>query len=96
MAKRQGEGFWRGHWEEWKRSGQARITYSNGHGLSVKTLSRWFRNFELKEFPQLTLVQAQVALPSQKRICIKSPTGWQIELQESDAAWIADLLRKLS
>jgi len=101
MAKRLGEEYWRKHIAGWERSGLTQVAYCTQQGLRAKTFSRW-RNKELAraepagKVAPVTLVPISVtARTSPDLVRLHSPGGWRIELPDSGAAWLAELLRQL-
>ena len=48
---RQGEGFWRAHYEAWKRSDLNQRQYCEFHGLPQKAFQNWRQKFRLEPNP---------------------------------------------
>jgi hypothetical protein len=49
--KRQGEAFWRGHHEAWKRSDLNQRHYCEVHGLPQKAFENWRQKFRAEPQP---------------------------------------------
>jgi len=49
--KRQGEAFWRGHHEAWKRSELNQRQYCEAHGLPQKAFENWRQKFRAEPQP---------------------------------------------
>lgn len=103
MAKRLGSKFWQEHLKSWKRSGLTQVVYCASQDLSIKTFSRW-RCRDLaatpaaikSSLPSLTLVPVRVGASTTSGVVqLHSPGGWRIELSDSNAPWLSELLRQL-
>ncbi len=99
MSERRSEGFWYGHVEAWRESGQARVEYCTRHGLNLKSFGRWLNKARCAQAAadsRLRLVPVS-PLPSAVRspIQLHSPSGWRIELGCNTLDELAHLLRQL-
>jgi hypothetical protein len=104
MAKRLGEEYWRKHLQSWERSGLSQIAYCTQQGLKAKTFSRWrgkalARTEAASKAPPLTVVPIRVETSATRAtpgiVRLHSPGGWRIELADSSAIKLAELLRQL-
>ena len=59
---RYGEAFWRAHHEAWCQSMLNQREYCEAHGIPLKAFGNWRAKFKAE--PQLTLTDAQAALPA--------------------------------
>jgi hypothetical protein len=98
MARRQGRQYWQEHVEAWARSGQTLSAYCAAQGLSAYTFRRWRHRLGRGAQPaqSLTLVPVKVqGCATRAAVQLHSPSGWKIELAGTEAAWLAELLRRL-
>jgi hypothetical protein len=101
MAKRLGVEYWRKHLESWEHSGLTQAAYCAQQCLSAKTFSRWrnkgaSKTEPVSKAPPVTLVPISVATRVTPGIVsLHSPGGWRIELADSGAVMLAELLRQL-
>lgn len=104
MAKRLGEAYWRKQVASWEHSGLTQVAYCAQQGLRVKTFGRWRNKLLARAEPSgktqpVTLVpitvEARTTRATAGIVSLHSPGGWRIELPDSRAPWLAELLRQL-
>ena len=99
MAKRRGAEYWRRHLEAWRESGLTQVAYCASQGVSLKSFCRWRgkeKEARAAAATSLTLVPVRIdQLEAAHVVRLRSPGGWEIELPDRRASWLADLLRRL-
>lgn len=93
-------GYWRGHIEAWRGSGETQKAYCERQGLKAGSFGYWHRRLAkgaaMAQRRSLTLVPATLAggtLPGEAGLYLDSPGGWRLAFAGlPPAAWLAALL----